>query len=115
MYKVNVAANPQTPDERPQYGQLYYVDTSVTGDEATQHRLNEPFNHGMEKPVTQEIETMMRTVNPFAKAYQMLREVEEQDPAQEVALHFVTNKSDTRKLERLRYTKPETANEVKIF
>ena len=61
--------------ERPQYGQLYFVDT----EESVPIRLQERFNIGIDKELCKEIENTLRIINPFIKAYEMMGEIEKKE------------------------------------
>lgn len=55
------------------YGQLYICDTV----EADQHRRQVSANHDMDFDLCSDLDRLMRTVSPHARAYRLLRGVEE--------------------------------------
>lgn len=69
----NQAMEPDIPYQR-RYGQLFVVDT----DTAVSVRMNNPVNEGMLKDVADLIDVVLRRHNPFVHAFQMMREVIEE-------------------------------------
>lgn len=77
-HKMNMAAHPTQNDvgvfERPQYGQLYFLDP----DEAENERINHPFNSGITTSMMKLLEFIIRAQNRYAQGYIMMREVEDE-------------------------------------
>ncbi|XP_051156739.1 uncharacterized protein LOC127278862 [Leptopilina boulardi] len=66
--------------ERRKYGQLYIIDSH----EAVQERLNNKYNNKCLPKLLTEIDILLRDINPFAKAFKMMRdfEIEENERAE---------------------------------
>ena len=64
-HKINMAAHPTQNSrgkfERPQYGQIYFLDN----DDAVSERLNNPINHGISESLVNLLEQVIRSQNPF--------------------------------------------------
>ncbi|XP_055860289.1 uncharacterized protein LOC129921730 [Biomphalaria glabrata] len=75
-HKINLAVHPtQNPNgdyERPQYGQLYFLDP----DDAVNERIHHPYNSDINQDLMNRLEKIIRAVNCFAQAFKMMREVE---------------------------------------
>lgn len=73
-----MAAHPTQNDvgvfERPQYGQLYFLDP----DEAVNERVNHPLNSGITTSMMKLLEFIVRAQNRYAQGYIMMREVEDE-------------------------------------
>jgi hypothetical protein len=119
LYKVNLAAHPED-EENPKYGQLYFTDSSLTGEKAIDHRLSEPSNRKLDKDLLKELEKLFREKNPYAKAWMMMKEVEDEENLKavrtkknppEIQLHFYLNKNlPNNQIQR--YNPPAASNEV---
>ena len=84
-HKLNLAAHPTQNSagefERPQYGQMYFLDN----EDAVNERLLNPINHGISRDLLDLLEHILRSVNPFINGYMMMREVEKEANARAIA------------------------------
>ncbi|XP_046751332.1 uncharacterized protein LOC124414431 [Diprion similis] len=101
-------------NESRKYGQLYIVDNEI----ATRVRMQYPGNSGCLAEVLSVLDNVIRRVNPYAKAFNMMYEVEENDkllanatdcPAREVRMWL--KKDET--VDKNRFNIP-TCNEVAV-
>ena len=114
-HKINKAAQPDTDDKGrsrpPTYGQTYFFNPK----EAANQRLKHPANKGLSKELMELLDKTIRDENPYAKAYEMMKDVEEKEANEarargidppEINLAFFVDKSADK-----RYNVPES-NEV---
>ena len=93
--------------DRPAYGQLFVIDPQTALDQRMQRKENEPCH----TVIMEALDTMIRSVNPFAAAFKNLITIEKQQgPSADLCLMF---KKEHGKDKR-RYNLP-TANEVSVI
>jgi hypothetical protein len=98
----------------PVFAQLYIVDS----DQALNHRMKVPANSKCIPHVLGQLDLILRTINPFAQAYKMMREVELEEETRAKAEGRAVNavnmwiKKD-RKDDQRRYNAPRS-NEVAV-
>jgi len=68
---VNLAANPIS-GEKPEYGQLYYLDT----EEATKCRMEIDANNKCHENLCDEINELLKEINPYYESMKMMHNVE---------------------------------------
>ncbi|TKR59315.1 hypothetical protein L596_029005 [Steinernema carpocapsae] len=74
-HTVNLAAMvDHNRNERPKYGQLFIVDTN----DAIEGRFAHPASASCNRNLAAELEALLRNVNPYVQAYQMMFEVEQE-------------------------------------
>ncbi|XP_058810192.1 uncharacterized protein LOC131675282 [Phymastichus coffea] len=71
----NVYALHPNEDEARKYGQLYILDNEMATNERTQTAKKDEINHEMLKT----LDEIIRKNNPYAKAYKMMHEVEQEE------------------------------------
>ncbi|XP_051176773.1 uncharacterized protein LOC127291617 [Leptopilina boulardi] len=76
VYHNTYALHPDGDDNR-KYGQLYIIDTN----EAVLERLKNKSNKKCLSSLMEEIDKLLREINPYAKAFKMMREVELEEEA----------------------------------
>lgn len=63
-------------NEQPQYGQLYFIDTT----QSTESRLQHPANRILNPAILRQLDQLIRRINVLAQKYKLMREVVEQYP-----------------------------------
>jgi PIF1-like helicase/Helitron helicase-like domain at N-terminus/Helicase len=100
----------------PAYAQLYILDSAA----ALEQRMSIQANQVCSRDVMEKLDTLIREVNPFAKSYKLMREIEleEEELASRenrtsipVLMDFVQNKS----LDKRRYNCPTVNTEIAII
>jgi len=91
--------------ERPKFAQLYILDS----EEALNERMNIRSNNTCDRLLMSQLDQLMRQVNPFAEAYKMMHELENENGSTNVCM-FIRH---DRNLDLRRYNAPKV-NEVAI-
>jgi hypothetical protein len=92
--------SPLYPNEsnKPGYGQLYIFDST----EATTKRLENQSNQGCMANVMQQLDEMLRQVNPFAESYKQMHQITQANPTMNVRMVFIQDPN----LDNRRYNAP---------
>ena len=100
----------------PQYADLYFMDSS----QALEYRDHHEVNAGCCRDLMEEIDAMLRRLNPYAAVYKMMRQVLEEEyqrsetenlPHRTVGMII---SSDRKNLDKRRYNNP-TTNEIAVL
>lgn len=99
-------------NEQPQYGQLYFIDTS----QATETRLQHPANSALNSNILRQLDQLIRRINSLAQEYKTMREVVEQYPpnAQQMSDVNIVFRRD-RNLDKRRYNLPANNEIAMVF
>ena len=113
-YHLTSAGEP-LPGERPQYAQLYILDT----DQALQERLADPRNVNLRPDILEQLQRELVAVNPFVRRYQNIAEIIQQQRALAAAnnqpVRPVRMIIAHRALQDRRYDAPMTAEIAAIY
>ncbi|RCN27829.1 hypothetical protein ANCCAN_26434 [Ancylostoma caninum] len=72
-HTVNLAAHPD-PNEKPEYAQLFFIDT----EEALNLRMQNTANASCDRNLMRKIDEVMRNISPYYEIFKCMREVEEE-------------------------------------
>ena len=102
--------------DNPKYADLYFMDSS----QAPEYRDHSEVKTGCYRDLMEEIDAMLRRLNPYAAVYKMMRQVLEEEYRREQAENLphrtlgIIISSDRKNLDKRRYNNP-TTNEIPVL
>ncbi|ODM86919.1 ATP-dependent DNA helicase pif1 [Orchesella cincta] len=103
LYHLTSTAATSNSSSPPTYSQLYFLDPEF----ATEERLKNSHNTKCKRIIMENIDALLRQINPYAQAFKMMKEVQTTTQCQDIRMLIVKDQfQDPR-----RYNLP-TANEV---
>ena len=102
--------------DNPKYADLYFMDSS----QAPEYMDHSEVKTGCYRDLMEEIDAMLRRLNPYAAVYKMMRQVLEEEYRREQAENLphrtvgMIISSDRKNLDKRRYNNP-TTNEIPVL